>query len=109
MKSSMNLDLSDNFDDSSLHRNHHTSTKLTTTMPTLANSNRNNGTNEINTKSRFGHKSKNMFFVRHAAIPQNLRIITGAFVSIVFYSLLTIPQIKTRSDANIKFLKKFNI
>ena len=39
--------------------------------------------NEIQ-KSRFGNKSKSMFFVRHAAIPQHLRIITGFFLLIIF-------------------------
>ena len=66
MKSSINLELSDNFNDSSLY--HSAASKLT---------NNGNGVNENNNKKRFGHKRKSMFFVRHAAIPQHLRVITG--------------------------------
>jgi hypothetical protein len=36
----------------------------------------NGSVNEMK-NNRFGQKSKSMFFVRHAAIPQNLKIITG--------------------------------
>jgi len=42
--------------------------------------------------NRFGHKSKNMFFVRHAAIPQNLKIITGRDRKIFFIAFFWITS-----------------
>jgi hypothetical protein len=36
-------------------------------------------TNGDQTKTRFGGKSYNMFFIRHTAQPRNLRIFTGSF------------------------------